>query len=185
MKKSTAAVETVEKCAWCSRMKQVSDGSTSPNTAGARRAFAHRFPVITSGNTGMPTVLSSLSLERVAFWSCHTVIPFVWISFSATYPSNILTTSSSFAVTVLLGISLARSAFQKIYGCFLFRPIRQKWTLLNKFGRNCANAASEMRSLLLWKRLLFAFVIRSAPLLPMIFLALLLALGFYLVFIED
>ena len=185
MRKSTTAVKAVEKCAWCSRMKLVLDGSTSPNTAGVKRAFARRSPVITSGNTDMPAVQSSQPLERAVFWLCLTAILFAWISFSATYQNNTLTTSSFFAAMVLPGISPERSAFQKIYGCFLFLPIRQKWILLNKSGRNSANAASEMKSLRLWIRSYFVSVIRFAPLLPMIFSALLLALGFYLVFIEE
>ena len=185
MKKSTATTEIVEKCGWCSRMRQASDESTSPSIAGVKKAFAHRSPVITSGNTDMPTEQSSQPLERAVFWLCLTAILFAWISFSATYQNNTLATSSFFAAMVLPGISPERSAFQKIYGCFLFLPIRQKWILLNKSGRNSANAASVMKSLRPWIRSYFVSVIRFAPLLPMTFSALLLALGFYLVFIEE
>ena len=47
----------IKKYDLCSRMKQDSDESISPNTAGVKRAFVHRYLAITFVNIGMRTEL--------------------------------------------------------------------------------------------------------------------------------
>ena len=53
----TSLVIHIKKYDLCSRMKQDSDESISPNTAGVKRAFVHRYLAITFANIGMHTEL--------------------------------------------------------------------------------------------------------------------------------
>ena len=131
---------------WCSRMKLVSEGSTSPNTVGVKKEPVPACLATIYGSTDTP--MGQWSLWRVTLASmpyCNTVCMNLFLrELSNQFPDDIVLLCCD-------GAAWHKSKMLDIpenIVFFTFPPIHRKWIPSNKFGKKSENWALKIMFLL-------------------------------------